>query len=78
MPSSTSGSRTSPRRPSPERFEEFTTRYRAELDENPAVEQLLEIVRSSDAVTMLYAAADTEHNGAVVLRDAVKAALSEA
>ena len=52
-----------------ERWEEFARRYRAELDANPAGWQpILEAARRGP-VTLLYSARDTEHNGAVVLRD---------
>lgn len=52
----------------PEKFDEFTRRYRAELDEahgagNGDVDKLLEL----GDVTLLYAAHDREHNHAVVL-----------
>jgi uncharacterized protein YeaO (DUF488 family) len=53
----------------PERFEEFSARYRAELESNPALERLLEAARDADSVTLLYAARDPECNHAVVLRD---------
>ena len=53
-----------------ELFDEFTTRYRAELDENAsaqtAIRQILEKSRGGQ-VTLLYSAKDTEHNQAVVL-----------
>lgn len=53
----------------PERFEEFAERYRTELEENPeALEPLLEAA-ARGRVTLLYAAKDTEHNHAIVLRD---------
>ncbi|GAA4639509.1 DUF488 domain-containing protein [Actinoallomurus vinaceus] len=53
----------------PERFAEFTERYRRELDEHPdAVRPLLEAARQGP-VTLLYAARDPDHNQAVVLRD---------
>ncbi|MBB2911232.1 uncharacterized protein YeaO (DUF488 family) [Streptosporangium becharense] len=53
----------------PERFAEFRTRYRRELDRNPdAVRPLLDAARAG-TVTLLYAAKDTEHNNAVVLRE---------
>jgi uncharacterized protein YeaO (DUF488 family) len=52
-----------------ERWEEFRRRYRAELDANPAAwEPILEAAKDR-AVTLLYSAHDTEHNGALVLRD---------
>ncbi|GGQ16523.1 DUF488 domain-containing protein [Streptosporangium pseudovulgare] len=53
----------------PERFAEFRRRYREELDgEADAVRPLLEAARHGP-VTLLYAARDTEHNNAVVLRE---------
>jgi uncharacterized protein YeaO (DUF488 family) len=52
-----------------DRFEEFGARYAAELDENPAVEQLLELEKEHGSVTLLYGAKDPQVNHAVVLRD---------
>lgn len=53
----------------PERFAEFRRRYREELDgEADTVQPLLEAARAGK-VTLLYAARDTEHNNAVVLRE---------
>ena len=53
----------------PERFAEFRERYRRELDGRPeAVRPLLDAARAGP-VTLLYAARDTEHNQAVVLRE---------
>lgn len=52
----------------PERFAEFAARYRAELDENPAVDQLKEVAKSHKTVTLLYAAHDPEINHAVILQ----------
>jgi uncharacterized protein YeaO (DUF488 family) len=53
----------------PERFAEFRERYRRELDGRPeAVRPLLDAARTGP-VTLLYAARDTEHNQAVVLRE---------
>jgi uncharacterized protein YeaO (DUF488 family) len=53
----------------PERFGEFAQRYRAQLKAHPeAVEPIREALREGP-VTLLYAAKDTEHNQAVVLRD---------
>jgi uncharacterized protein YeaO (DUF488 family) len=52
-----------------ERWEEFQRRYREELDANPgAWEPILDAGRRG-AVTLLYSAHDTLHNGALVLRD---------
>jgi uncharacterized protein YeaO (DUF488 family) len=53
----------------PGRFAEFTERYRAELDANPATDALRAIAEANDVLTLVYAAQDAEHNQAVVLRD---------
>ena len=50
-----------------ERWEEFRRRYHEELDANP--DAWKPILESGRTVTLLYSAHDTEHNGAVVLRD---------
>jgi uncharacterized protein YeaO (DUF488 family) len=50
----------------PERFEEFGKRYRAELDGNPAVADLLTFIGKRRA-TLLYAARDPTINHATVL-----------
>lgn len=53
----------------PERFDEFVTRYRAELEVNPAVDVLRALVAEHPTVTLLYSAHDTQNNQAVALRD---------
>ncbi|MCI1935754.1 MAG: DUF488 family protein [Bifidobacteriaceae bacterium] len=56
----------------PEKFSEFSRRYREELDTNPAVEDFVATVRAELAhtdVVLLYGAKDSEHNQAVVLKD---------
>lgn len=53
----------------PDRFAEFADRYRAELDSSDAFAQLRARCREHARVTLVYAAKDTEHNQAVVLRD---------
>ncbi|MBD7949932.1 DUF488 domain-containing protein [Oerskovia rustica] len=50
-------------------FDEFVTRYRAELDQNPAVDDLRAIAAEHPVVTLLYGAKDEQDNQAVVLRD---------
>ena len=52
----------------PDRLDEFTTRYRAELDANPAVQELREIGRLHAPVTLLYGARDPRLNQAVILQ----------
>ena len=53
----------------PERFADFSERYRRELDGNPAVETLLELGAGHPRVTLLYAARNTVANHALVLLD---------
>jgi uncharacterized protein YeaO (DUF488 family) len=54
---------------SPERWQEFRRRYKAELDARPqAWQPLLDAARSTN-ITLLYTSRDREHNNAVVLRD---------
>ena len=51
-----------------DKWPEFQRRYRAELDANPAAwKPLLEASRRGK-VTLLYAARDTEHNSALLLK----------
>ncbi|ODT77565.1 MAG: hypothetical protein ABS76_27785 [Pelagibacterium sp. SCN 64-44] len=51
----------------PERWMEFTQRYRKELAENTEAVAQLEKLSAGGPVTLLYAARDTEHNQAQVL-----------
>lgn len=59
----------------PDTFEDFGSRYRAELDKRPEVTAAVERLRSHDRVTLLYAARDPELNHARVLRDYLARAL---
>ena len=52
-----------------ERWDEFQRRYRDELDANPDVWGPILKAGKRGTVTLLYSAHDTEHNGALVLRD---------
>lgn len=61
----------------PSRMDEFTARYRAELDANPAaVQVLLQLADDHPVVTLLYSAHDPKDNQAVVLRDYLTEALA--
>lgn len=54
----------------PARWPEFEQRYRAELATNPPDLAILRgLLQGSGRLTLLFAAADTERNNAVVLRD---------
>ncbi len=61
----------------PEHFEDFARRYRTELDDNPALEDLLSIVREHDRTTLVYAAKDPAVNHALILRDYIRQALEK-
>lgn len=50
-----------------ERFDDFREQYEAELEQNPAVGQLLELAAREGKVTLLYGAKDPEVNHARVL-----------
>ncbi|MFI2102008.1 DUF488 domain-containing protein [Isoptericola sp. NPDC019693] len=63
---------------SPERFEEFERRYRAELAGTPEVAELAALGAGDRRLTLLYSARDTEHNQALVLRDVLESYLEDA
>jgi uncharacterized protein YeaO (DUF488 family) len=50
------------------KWEEFQRRYRAELQNNSAVGQLQQLQQDKPIITFVYAARDTEHNSAWVLK----------
>lgn len=56
----------------PEKWSEFKTRYRAELKNNPAFSELMELAHQGN-LTLIYAARDQEHNEAVVLKHILEA-----
>lgn len=56
----------------PARWNEFRARYLAELEDRPAeINQLLAWWDEGD-LTLVYSAADTEHNDAVVLEEVLR------
>lgn len=61
----------------PERFAEFSARYRRELARQPARTALEELVRRAarGTLTLVYGARDEVHNGAAVLKDEIESAL---
>ncbi len=63
----------------PARFREFARRYHAELRAAPACALLRELGgrAGSGTVTLVYGARDEQHNGAVVLRERIEAAVAE-
>ena len=59
----------------PARWEEFRSRYNAELADNPAFTELGEQL-TAGPITLLYGAHDEAHNQAVVLADRLRKARS--
>lgn len=53
----------------PERSDDFATRYRAELEGNPAVDELERLTREHPTLTLLFGAKDPVVNHARVLLD---------
>lgn len=51
----------------PAKWSEFQKRYRAELKDDAALEELKELAKKHKALTLLYAAKDEQYNQAVVL-----------
>lgn len=52
----------------PTKYEEFKRRYFNELDTNPAVARLKEIIKDHPKTTLLYSARDEKHNQATALQ----------
>ena len=55
----------------PAKWEGFRRKYEEELASNEKAGELVAMVRSND-VTLVYSAADTEHNSAIVLAEFIK------
>jgi uncharacterized protein YeaO (DUF488 family) len=57
----------------PARWQEFVSRYHAELAKTPAREAFAELTNHAQqgVLTLVYAARDEAHNNAVVLREAI-------
>lgn len=56
-----------------ERFADFRAQYEDELEDNPAVQQLLDLASRHQKVTLLYGARDPEVNHARVLLEFLEA-----
>ena len=55
----------------PSRWQEFKKRYKHELEGRKGLVERLKAEAAAGTVTILYSARDTEHNNAVVLREAI-------
>jgi uncharacterized protein YeaO (DUF488 family) len=56
----------------PRRWEKFSDKYRCELRKQPAVLDLLDDLRRSTPLTLIYGARDEKHSHALVLREVLK------
>lgn len=52
-----------------EKWDEFKGRYRKELFGSEQVEELLEIIKMNETVTLVYASKDEKHNSTVLLKE---------
>lgn len=52
----------------PERFDEFATRYKAELKGSDQFDALRQLAKDHTSLTLVYSAKDEQHNQAVVLK----------
>lgn len=53
----------------PDKWEEFKERYRKELFGSEAVNEMLEIIKEHETVTMIYASKDEEYNSTALLKE---------
>jgi uncharacterized protein YeaO (DUF488 family) len=53
----------------PAKWEQFQERYVAELERNPAVGQMRQLLKEKGTVTFVYAARDEQRNSALVLKN---------
>ncbi|MFB9055158.1 DUF488 domain-containing protein [Mariniflexile ostreae] len=56
----------------PDKFDAFAEKYRKELHDKGDVLESIRKQAGHNAVTLLYAAKDTKHNQAIVLREVLK------
>ncbi len=61
----------------PDRWEEFVTRYRAELAAKPELVRDLAALAADGAVTLLFGSKEEERNNATVLRDCLRELIAE-
>lgn len=55
-----------------DRWPEFKNRYKAELESNPAMENLRKTISDRPRVTLLYSSHDQLHNNAVVVKESLE------
>jgi uncharacterized protein YeaO (DUF488 family) len=52
-----------------DKWEEFKSDYSEELQANPEIKHIFEIIENKGKVTLIYSARNTEHNSAVFLKE---------
>ncbi|WP_206513762.1 DUF488 domain-containing protein [Pseudoflavitalea rhizosphaerae] len=55
----------------PEKWKEFSRRYKAELKGSDAMKELLALAKAHPVITLVYAAHDEEYNNAIVLQSLI-------
>ncbi len=55
-----------------DKYQRFKERYVKELKKNPAFEDMAEMARTNDPLTLLFSASDEKHNNAMVLLQVLK------
>ena len=53
----------------PKKWNAFIKKYKDELQESPALQELRGLIEKHKTITLLYAAHDMQHNNALVLKD---------
>lgn len=61
----------------PDKWEEFKERYRRELFGSEAVNEILDIIKDQDTVTMVFASKDEEYNSTILLKEFLEDLLNE-
>lgn len=56
----------------PGKWKDFVIKYKKELKNSAAVNELEELVNEHKNITLLFGASDTSHNNAVVLKDFIE------
>lgn len=56
----------------PDKWKEFISRYLSELETNPALDELKDILKQHQASTLVFAAKDEAHNNAVALQQCLQ------
>ena len=53
----------------PGKWKEFVEKYREELEQSEAANEIIKLIKKHKSMTLLYAASNTQQNNAIVLQD---------